>query len=204
MGESQDQQVSRLVDQLSRGDSHAVPSLLERYLDDLRAYIDRHTGSALQGKETPADLVQSVCREVLEGVQRGAFEYRGEAQFRQWLYQAALHKIQGKARYHDAQKREQGRSQPFDGSLDSQGELPFGVSRTPSRSAMDHEEQARFRAAMAQLLPEQRQLVEWAHFDGLPHKEIAARLGTSEANSRMLLSRALARLASIATTRQRD
>ncbi len=199
MGESQDQHVSRLVGQLSRGDPGAVPSLLERYLDDLQTYINRHTGPALQGKETPADLVQSVCREVLEGVQRGAFEYRGEAQFRQWLYQAALHKIQMKARYHDAQKREQQREQPLDDCRDAHGEVPFGSSRTPSRSAMDREEQARFLAAMAQLPHEQRQVVEWAHLEGLPHKEIARRLGISEPNSRMLLSRALARLAKIAT-----
>jgi RNA polymerase sigma-70 factor, ECF subfamily len=199
MRESQDQHVSRLVDQLSRGDPGAVPFLLERYLDDLRAYISRHAGTALQGKETPADLVQSVCREVLEGVQRGAFEYRGEAQFRQWLYQAALHKIQAKARYHDAQKREQRREHRFDDHLDSKQEVPFGTSRTPSRSAMENEEQARFLAAMAQLPPEQRQIVEWAHLEGLPHKEIARRLCISEPNSRVLLSRALARLAKIAT-----
>lgn len=199
MGESQDQHVSRLVDQLSRGDPGAVPSLLERYLDDLRAYVARHASTALQGKESPADLVQSVCREVLEGVQRGAFEYRGEARFRQWLYQAALHKIQAKARYHDAQKREQGREHRIDDRGDSAPEMPFGISRTPSRSAMDHEEQARFLTAMAQLPPEQRQVVEWAHLEGLAHKEIAERLGISEPNSRMLLSRALARLARIAT-----
>jgi len=199
MRESQDEHVSRLVDQLSRGDPGAVPSLLERYLDDLRVYVDRHAGASLQGKETPADLVQSVCREVLEGVQRGAFEYRGEARFRQWLYQAALHKIQAKARFHGAQKRERGREQPLADGADSQQELPFGISRTPSRSAIDSEEQARFLAAMAMLPPEQRQVVEWAHLEGLPHKEIARRLGLSEPNSRMLLSRALAKLAKIAT-----
>jgi len=201
MGESQEQDVSRLVGQLSSGDAAAVPSLLERYLVDLQAYIARHSGVSLQAKETPADLVQSVCREVLEGVQRGAFEYRGEAQFRQWLYQAALHKIQGKARHHDARKREQRREQPLDDFLDSRGEVPFGVSRTPSRSAIESEEQARFLAAMAQLPTELRQIVEWAHLEGLPHKEIAQRLGISEPNSRMLLSRALAKLAKIATGR---
>lgn len=200
MGESQDQRVSRLVDQLSRGDPGAVPSLLERYLDDLQAYVDRHAGAVLQGKETPADLVQSVCREVLEGVQRGAFEYRGEAQFRQWLYQAALHKITTKARFHDAKKREQRREDSLDDLLDSQGEVPFGVSRTPSRAAVAGEEYARFLAAMALLPPEQRQVVEWAQLEGVPHKEIARRLGISEPNSRMVLSRALARLAKIATS----
>lgn len=200
MGAPQDQDPERLLGQLQSGEPGAIPSLLERYLADLQSYIARHAGTVLQARETPADLVQSVCREVLEGAQRGAFVYRGEAEFRQWLYRAALHKIQMKGRYHAADRRQPHREQPLADLLDSHGETALGTSRTPSRAAADGEEQARFRAALAQLPDQQRQVVEWAHFEGLPHKTIAARLGISEANSRMLLSRALARLARIATS----
>ncbi len=198
MADNPEQEVSRLVGLLSSGDPHAVHSLLERYLADLHTYVARHAGNALQQKESPADMVQSVCREVLEGVQRGALEYRGEAQFRQWLYQAALHKIQMKARYFGAERRQSDRESPLADLADSRGEVPLAVSRTPSRSAADREERQRFLAALQHLPDEQRQIVEWAHLEGLAHREIAARLGTSEANSRMLLSRALARLAKIA------
>jgi RNA polymerase sigma factor (sigma-70 family) len=197
--ERSEQEVSRLVGQVSSGDAGAVHSLLERYLGDLHVYVDRHAGAQLQGKETPADLVQSVCREVLEGMQRGAFEFRGEAQFRQWLYQAALHKIQMKARYFGAARRAGGREQPLADLENSRGESPLGVSATPSRAAVSGEERQRFLQALQQLPDEQRRIVEWAHIDGLDHQAIAAKLGVTEANSRMILSRALAKLAKIAT-----
>jgi RNA polymerase sigma-70 factor (ECF subfamily) len=203
MARQKDPELGRLIGRLGSGDPAAVNTLLERYLADLQAFVDRHAGLELQAKETPADLVQSVCREILEGVQRGAFQYQGEAQFRQWLYQAALNKIQMKGRYFAAEKREGRRERPLDDLLDAGLEPSLGRSRTPSRAAADREEQARFLVALAQLPPEQRQVVEWAHLEGLPHQEIARRLGVSEANSRMILSRALARLAKIAT-RGRD
>lgn len=199
MGENPERAVDRLVGLLSSGDPGAVHALLERYLGDLHAYVARHAGDALQLREAPEDMVQSVCREVLEGVQRGAFTYRGEAEFRQWLYQAALHKIQMRARYFAAERRGQERETPLAALDDSRGELPLGTTRTPSRSAVAREEHERFVAALRQLPAEQQRLIEWAHFEGLGHREIASRLGVSEANSRMMLSRALARLARIAT-----
>lgn len=184
---------------MTSGDRGAVHALLERYFDDLRAYLDRHAGADLRGRESTADLAQSVCREVLEGLDRGAFEYRGEAQFRQWLYQAALHKVQSKARYLGAGRRDAGREQPDGAGASSTGGDAARSLRTPSQSAAEREERWRFVQAMQQLPQEQRQIVEWAHLDGLAHKEIARRLGISEANSRMILSRALAALARIAT-----
>jgi RNA polymerase sigma factor (sigma-70 family) len=198
-GMPDEQELDRLVSQVTSGDRGAVHTLLERYLADLRIYLQRHAGFELQGKETPADLAQSVCREVLEGLERGSFEFRGEAQFRQWLYQAALHKVQMKARYFDAGRRQARREQPLEELADSRGETPLGVSRTPSQSAAEREERLRFLKALQQLPEAQRRVVEWAHFEGLAHKEIAQRLGVTEANSRMMLSRALAELARIAT-----
>lgn len=188
-----DGEVAGLVGQATSGDPAALHALLERYLPDLDGYVRRHTGAQLAQKESRSDLVQSVCREVLEDLAGGGFEWRGEAPFRQWLYQAALNKIQGKARYHGAQRRDADREQP----LASDASLP--AQRTPSMSAVDAEERERFRRALAQLPEAQRQIVEWSHFEGLPHKQIAERLGVTEAHSRMLLSRALAQLARIAT-----
>jgi RNA polymerase sigma factor (sigma-70 family) len=199
MSGGSDQEVSRLVGQVTAtGDHDAVKTLLERYLADLQDYLDRHAGAQLQRRESPADMVQSVCREVLEGLRRGSFEFRGEAQFRQWLYQAALHKIQMKARFFGAERRDAERERSFEDPTGSQAPAPVWLSRTPSQSAVEREERGRFLAALQRLPDEQRRIVEWTHFDGLTHKEIAARLGITEANSRMILSRALALLARLA------
>ncbi|MFO1078227.1 MAG: sigma-70 family RNA polymerase sigma factor [Planctomycetota bacterium] len=184
-----------LVDQVASGDPAALPELLERCLPDLDAYVQRHTGALLARQESRSDLVQSVCREVLEDLAGGGFEWRGEGPFRQWLYRAALHKIQGKARYHGALRRDDDRREP----LLEGDDPPQREPRTPSMSAIAAEERERFREAMQQLPPQQRRLVEWSHFEGLTHRTIAERLGVTEAHSRMLLSRALAQLAKNAT-----
>ena len=187
-----DRDVDRLVGELSSGDTAVVPSLLARYLPELTEYVRRHTGARLAGRETPADLVQSVCRDVLEDVARGGLEYRGEAQFRQWLFQAALHKVQAKGRYHAAQRRDGDREvAPEDVSRPG----PALTWTTPSGVAASLEERQRLLAAMAQLDERDRQVVQWAHLEGLPHDVIAERLGITVTNSRVLLSRALARLA---------
>lgn len=193
MREPAEREVRTLVHGVSSGDPAALQALLERLLPDLDGYVRRHTGAALAQKESRSDLVQSVCREVLEDLAGGGFEWRGEAPFRQWLYKAALQKIRGKARFFGAGRRAGEREEALPG-----GEPP-AAQRSPSMAAADAEERERFRQAMAALPEAQRQIVQWAHFDGLPHQQIAERLGVTEAHSRMLLSRALAKLAKIAT-----
>ncbi len=205
MAEPPRQDVGLLVTQASSGDPGAMHELIERYLPALDAYVARHAGGALLRKESRSDVVQSTCREVLEDLARGAFTWRGEPQFRQWLYEAALHKIQMKARRWQAQRRDADREVPL-GGHGSGGSGPAddalaASATTPSGAAVDREERERFAAALARLEPEQRRLVEWSHFDGLSHKEIAERLGINEGHSRVLLSRALARLARFAAER---
>jgi RNA polymerase sigma-70 factor (ECF subfamily) len=68
---------------------------------------------------------------------------------------------------------------------------------TPSRAAEQHEDIERMRAALAKLPPKHREVIVLAYVDGLSHKQIAEKLELSEANSRVLLSRALARLATL-------
>ena len=73
------------------GDRRAVQQLLERHLPSLRAYVRLRAGAVIPRHESGSDLVQSVCRDVLENLDR--FRYPGEAAFRAWLYATALRKI---------------------------------------------------------------------------------------------------------------
>ena len=56
---------------------------------------------------------------------------------------------------------------------------------------------ARFERAFAELPEKYRGVLELHHVEGLAHAQIAERLGITEPHSRVLLSRALARLASV-------
>jgi len=184
--------VDELVSKASRGDAAAVESLLARYLPDLVVYVDRHAARLVRERELKQDLAQSVCREVLEKLRDGRLAFRGEPEFRQWLYRAAVLKLADRARFWGAERRDAGREQPLPSAS---GAGAPGPATTPSQIAIHHEELARFEAAVASLPERSREVLALRLVEGLSHREMAERLGTSEANSRMLLSRALAQLA---------
>jgi RNA polymerase sigma-70 factor (ECF subfamily) len=86
-------------------DEAALQQLLVRNLPGLEAFVRLRMGAALRGLMTAPDLVQSVCREVLEDL--GDFEFRGEGPFRHWLFVRAENKLREKHRYHHRDKRDQ-------------------------------------------------------------------------------------------------
>ncbi|MBX3464234.1 MAG: sigma-70 family RNA polymerase sigma factor [Planctomycetes bacterium] len=177
-----------LVAAASRGEAPAVDELVARHLPRLFAYVRLRMGRQLRGREASADLVQSVCRELVSHF--GEFEYRDEAQFLGWLFTTALRKVQEKQRYHGREARAPEREVPLadDGGLDAADWL------TPSRDAAGRERLRRVAAALEALPDDQREVIGLARIAGLPHREIAARMGRSEAATRQLLGRALARL----------
>lgn len=162
---------------------------LERVLPDLAAFVRRRTYGVVGARESNADLVQSVCREVLEQVAKDRFEFKSDAELRKWLFTAAQHKIQHRRRYWRAERRdpERERTEPCDPR----------TQLTPSRDAAAREELARLERALDDLPARDLEIVRLAQFEGRSHAEIAERVGVTEAYSRVLLSRALARLATL-------
>jgi RNA polymerase sigma-70 factor (ECF subfamily) len=185
------------VSAASRGDARAIEELLTLFQPALAGHLARNAGALLLARESPDDLAQSVCREVLENLRGGRFRFQGEAAFREWLYRAATMKLVDRHRRWTAQQRDVGRERPLTPPGDQSGESffqPVAEGGSPSEAAVQNEEFGRFEAAYAQLPERQREILRLHHVEGLPHGDIAARLGLSEANSRMLLSRALARI----------
>ena len=111
-----------------------LSALLGEHLPGLRGYLNKHASSLLLARESAEDLAQSACREVVRQVQEGRLELRSDAEFKQWLYQAGLHKLQDRAKYHLAGKRDLRREVRQVAPLDSEdaGFEPAS-SATPSR-----------------------------------------------------------------------
>lgn len=190
----------RLVEAAGAGDRRAVDTLLARHLTALRAFVRLNAGRRLREREACSDLVQTVCREVLQGA--AGFEYRGEAAFRAWLYQTARRKIIDRARFWRSERRTPRREVELDapargGSGEGEAGLLgcYATFCSPSRDAMAREEQERIEEAFAKLPPDQRKVISLARIAGLPHKEIAAQMDRNENAVRQLLFRALANLA---------
>jgi RNA polymerase sigma-70 factor (ECF subfamily) len=188
------------------GDRGAVRTLLERYLPQVRAFVRLRAGPLVRAHESSSDLVQSVCREVLEHA--GRFRHPSESAFRQWLLTTALRKIQNRREHWTAQKRDRGREVPLDSSSSEPGERDARLFQvytrfaSPSRQAIVREELERVEAAFDELAEEQREVVILAHVVGLSRAEIALRLGKSEGAVRVTLHRALARIAGLLEARR--
>lgn len=170
-----------------------MDAVLARHLPALQRYVRAHVGPALLAKESASDLVQSVCRELLQDL--GDFEYQGDAAFAGWLQQAALRKIVDRQRYHGAAKRDAAREVAVD-AVFTRDDLQRLAATLPSPSgeAMRREERERLERAVAALAGPDRQLIRMVYVDGLSHAVVARQLGISETASRKQLSRALARL----------
>lgn len=188
-----------LVARAGAGDVQALHGLIEHYLPELERFVDQQAGAALRRRESTSDLVQSACREALAGLADGGFDYRGEPEFRAWLFHVALRKVQQRGRFHGAGRRSPAAEIHVS---PSHAEQLFATMRTPSRSAEDREERQRFATAFERLDAQQRQLIVWAHIDGLSHRQIAERLGVGEGNSRVMLARALSQLARFAVAQR--
>lgn len=185
-----DEPSAEVVRSATRGVPAAVADVLRAYLPRLERFVHLRLGERLHAREETVDIVQSTVRELLEEPQ---FEWQGEAEFRAWLFQAALNKIREKARFHAADKRTPDREAPA-----SAGDADLGAAVadlvTPSRAAMANEDLQRLESAFTRLTEAQREVLTLARIAGLPHAVIAQRLGKSEVAVRQLLVRALAAL----------
>ena len=187
----------RLTELAAEGDRAALERLLEHHLPELRRYVRYRAGPLVRSREASSDLVQSVCREVLE--RAGQFRHASRSAFRRWLFATALRKIVDRRDFYLAQRRDALREVPLesDGTEGGGALAVSGERSTPSHCAMVSEEMERLERAFDQLGDEQRQVVTLAHVVGLSRREIAEQLGKSEGAVRMLLHRALARLSSL-------
>jgi len=168
--------------------------LLAEHLDSLRAFVRLRAGAAVRARLGQSDIVQSVCREVLQARER--FEYQGDAAFRSWLYTAALRKVVELDRKLHAAKRDVAREHALDaeGGADAALLQGYATVTTPSLVAMGREGAAKLEEAFDALSEEQREIITLARVAGLSHAELAQQLGKSEENCRQMLRRALMKL----------
>ncbi len=169
----------------------AVEQLLVRNLPGLEAFVRLRMGPVLRGLLTAPDLVQSVCREVLEDL--GDFEFRGEAPFRHWLFVRAENKLREKHRYHRAEKRDHGKVTALPDATTAFS--AYQTLCTPSKDLEVRETMRAVEAAFDQLPDDYREAITLHKLCGLSHAEIAERMDRSEGAVRNLVYRGISRLA---------
>jgi RNA polymerase sigma-70 factor (ECF subfamily) len=178
------------------GDRTALEGLLAQYLPGVRGFLRLQAGADLRARESGSDLAQSVCREVLQDL--ATFEWRGEAEFRRWLFKRAYHKLLHRRAHWQAQRRDIGREMAPEG--DEALLSAYRSLATPSAELMAKEAVERIETALDSLPPTWRTAIVLHKLVGLSHADIAAETGHSEGAVRNHLYRGLARLGDLLGT----
>lgn len=178
---------------MSHGDD-SVPTLREllaRELPAMLPFVRRQLGPELRCRESAADLLQSVCGDLLaDGV---PFEYRDDERLRSWLRVVVVNKVRQRLRMLRSRKR--GGDVGFL-PLSADLETPTDAD-TPSESAVVQEDLERLERALAAMPPHYRDAIVWTRLLGCPRADAARMMGRSEDSLRNVLTRALAMLSGL-------
>jgi RNA polymerase sigma factor (sigma-70 family) len=173
-----------------------VEQLLDEHATELRAFVRLRSGDMLRSMESTQDLVQSVCREILQHRER--FRFPDKDGFRQWLYTMAARKIANRVEYYRAQKRDVGRAAHIEAEEDLGDVLAcYRSFCTPTGVLRTREEVRRIESAFERLPEHYREVITLTRIAGLPLTAVAEQMKRTEASTRMLQFRALAKLAEL-------
>lgn len=180
----------RTIEVLARirdGDDTGWRDLYERYHDELLFVVRAQLGSRLRSVLESEDVLQSVALEAFRALP--SFEPRGTGSLRRFLHRLVVNKIRDRADTWRAQKR--------DGTVPLTDQVLAGVADPGTGPTYFDDRYGRLERALATLPGEMREVLVLRKMEGYASKEVAERLGKSDAAVRQLYSRGLARLATL-------
>jgi RNA polymerase sigma-70 factor (ECF subfamily) len=191
----------QLIDRVRNHDRAALAEFIEGHRRQLFAFIDRQLGAGLRRKLEPEDILQEVSAEAVRSLPQIEL---GDRDPFSWLCQIAERKIiDSHRKFFEAQKRDAGREVGLGAGSDTANpgggliNMLVASMTTPSQAFSRNVKEARLQEAIQQLPNDQREALKLRYVDGLPSKEIAARLGKSDAAVRVMLTRSLKKLQEI-------
>lgn len=184
-----------LADRVRQHDPAALAAYLEDRRPALLAFIERRLGSALRGKLEPQDVLQELAVKSLRELPNTDLSTRDPFG---WLCHLAEQCIVDGHRHFAADKRASAKEVPGnvrvgDGSQDLVALLAASLT-SPSMAAVRDERQQRLIDVIAEFPDEHREALRLRYGEGLPTKEVAAKLGKSDVATRVLLSRLVQQL----------
>jgi RNA polymerase sigma-70 factor (ECF subfamily) len=164
-----------LVARAAEGDRCAFTALYDLYYDRVYRYVLYRLGRV----EETEDVTQQVFVLAWRGL---GSHRRAESGFAAWLFVIA----------HNAMVSHLRSRKPGDYRSGPLPDLPGGVD--PETEVDDRFERERIRRAILRLQPDQQQVISLRFLEGFSYPEIAAALGKSEGNVRVIQHRGLGRL----------
>jgi RNA polymerase sigma-70 factor (ECF subfamily) len=190
-------QPDEVVDRIRRREAKALAEFLESHRPQLMAFIERQLGTALRRKVEPEDVFQEASTEAVRALP--TIELGDRDPF-SWLCQIAERRIIDlHRRFFDAQKRDAGREVALGAGGSETGKVGLinmlvASMTTPSKAFSRNARELRLQEALAKLPEEQREALRLRYVENLPSKEIAEKLGKSDAAIRVMLTRSIKKL----------
>lgn len=174
-----------LVERASRGDADAFADLYERYLARMYRYFYYRTGH----REDAEDMSEQVFLKAWQALPR--YNCRG-APFSAWLFRLAHNLLIDRARTHR-------RGEPLEEALDIED-----GDAGPEELAVRRAEARELAGAVSRLSAVEQTVVTLRFIEGLDHRTVSGIIGKSEVATRSIQSRALARLARMLASPERN
>jgi RNA polymerase sigma-70 factor, ECF subfamily len=186
-----------IADRLRRHDADALAEFLQSHRPQLMAFIERQLGAALRRKVEPDDVFQEASAEAVRALPTTDL---GDREPFSWLCQIAERRIIDlHRRFFDAQKRDAGREVALGAGGSETGQVGLinmlvASMTTPSKAFSRNAREMRLQEALAKLPDEQREALRLRYVENLPSKDIAEKLGKSDAAVRVMLTRSIKKL----------
>ncbi|HQZ70747.1 MAG: RNA polymerase sigma factor [Anaerolineae bacterium] len=162
-----------LLSRLRSGDEAALSALYRRHVQAIYRFV--------LGQVRDHDAAEDLTSDTFARMLRGVEGYRGEASFKNWLYQIARNAV-----------RNHRRSASYRLNVPLSPALP--ASEPESEPVATRDAEARVAAMLAPLPPRYRQVLELRFLLGCSLQETADRLAITVANAKVLQLRALQKL----------
>jgi len=189
-----------LIRRVQQRDPTALADFLTTQRAPLLAFIERQLGAGLRRKIEVEDIFQEVSVEAVRSLADADLDVRDPFG---WLCQIVERRIiDAHRRFFGAQKRDAGREVPLGNpGGDTQHaaiiDLLVVSMTTPTQALSRNQREVLLLEALATLPEDQREALRLRYLEGLPSKEIAAKLGKTDGSVRVMLTRALGRLQQI-------
>jgi RNA polymerase sigma-70 factor, ECF subfamily len=185
---------SQLAAKAVAGDEVALSTLLFSHHERLVAEIGSKLPRDLQGSVSAEDVVQEAYVVAFQRI--ASFNPQDHERFYPWLAAIARNRLMDAVKAQRAAKRGGGRvavtgEQTDDEEMVQLLEVLAVHTKTPSRSAADHEAARAVERALGDLSEDYKEALRLRYLEALPVAQIAARLNRSEGAVHMLCHRGL-------------
>jgi RNA polymerase sigma-70 factor (ECF subfamily) len=188
--------IARCIRLAREGQQEALEELLEAHRNYLRILAASCLHHEMQGKADPSDVVQ----ETLLKVHQNFRHFRGttELEWMTWLRKILVNHLSDFQKGFRRERRNVAREQPLESIVDRSSAMLRNLGPapgpSPSQEAQRREATALVADAIAELEPEDRDVVILRNLHELDWKAVGERTGRSPDAARMLWARAMERV----------